>query len=54
MRIKNKNINLIKKNTRCIQQRINKIKLKSHLDELKKLKRSCYLALFTSKNKKEH
>ena len=54
MRIKNKNINLIKEKYEMYStKKINKIKIKrNHVDEMKKLKKSCYLALFTSKNKK--
>jgi len=53
MRIK-KNINLIKEKYEMYStKKINKIKIKrKHIDILKKLKKSCYLALFTSKNKK--
>tara|TARA_Y100000768_G_scaffold218235_1_gene164560 strand:- start:152 stop:625 length:474 start_codon:yes stop_codon:yes gene_type:complete len=53
MRIK-KNVNLIKEKYEMYStKKINKIKIKrNHVDEMKKLKKSCYLALFTSKNKK--
>tara|TARA_Y100000591_G_C21749913_1_gene654158 strand:+ start:325 stop:936 length:612 start_codon:yes stop_codon:yes gene_type:complete len=53
MRIK-KNVNLIKEKYEMYStKKINKIKIKrKHIDILKKLKKSCYLALFTSKNKK--
>ena len=53
MRIK-KNVNLIKEKYEMYStKKINKIKIKrKHIDILKKLKKSYYLALFTSKNKK--
>ena len=53
MRIK-KNVNLIKEKYEMYStKKINKIKIKrKHIDILKKLKKSCYLALFTSKSKK--
>ncbi len=53
MRIK-KNVNLIKEKYEMYStKKINKIKIKrNHVDNLKKLKKNCYLALFTSKTKK--